>query len=114
VLDLKTNHITNDISSIQSNFVDEVYFWFNFTFILFKTLCVYIYSAEIYEESRKPLIVLKAIPKEGWCFETKRLRHEISSDDVSLTGMDFFTLNRQLVLSVCGTIVTYELVSMSF
>lgn len=47
-------------------------------------------------------------------FQTQRFSEEVANDKVALSGMKFFYLTRGLVLSVAGTIVTYELVLLQF
>ncbi|XP_028895609.2 gustatory receptor for sugar taste 64f [Zeugodacus cucurbitae] len=90
------------------------YFYFSFFFLIGRTLAVSLYSASINDESRKPLRVLRCVPKESWCTEVKRFSEDISTDLVALSGMKFFYLTRKLVLSVAGTIVTYQLVLIQF
>lgn len=46
--------------------------------------------------------------------QVKRFCEEVTTDTVALSGMQFFYLTRKLVLSVVGTIVTYELVLIQF
>ncbi|XP_073836402.1 gustatory receptor for sugar taste 64f-like isoform X1 [Musca autumnalis] len=94
--------------------VATVYFYFSLIFLFLRSLALSLYSAAVYDESRKPLRVLRSVPKESWCLEVKRFALEISSDLVALSGMKFFHLTRKLVLSVAGTIVTYELVLIQF
>lgn len=47
-------------------------------------------------------------------FQIKRFVEEVSNDTIALSGMKFFFLTRKLVLSVAGTIITYELVLIQF
>lgn len=47
-------------------------------------------------------------------FQLKRFYSEVTRDVVALSGMRFFHLTRTLVLSVAGTIITYELVLVQF
>ncbi|XP_012159837.1 gustatory receptor for sugar taste 64f [Ceratitis capitata] len=96
------------------SFAQAAYFYFSFFFLIGRTLAVSLYSASINDESRKPLRILRCVPKESWCTEVKRFSEDISSDLVALSGMKFFYLTRKLVLSVAGTIVTYELVLIQF
>ncbi|XP_036337011.1 gustatory receptor for sugar taste 64f-like [Rhagoletis pomonella] len=96
------------------SFAQLVYFYFSLFFLIGRTLAVSLCSASINDESRKPLRVLRCIPKESWCTEVKRFSEDINSDLVALSGMKFFYLTRKLVLSVAGTIVTYELVLIQF
>lgn len=46
--------------------------------------------------------------------QLKRFYNEVTRDVVALSGMRFFHLTRTLVLSVAGTIITYELVLVQF
>ncbi|KAH8297548.1 hypothetical protein KR054_002775 [Drosophila jambulina] len=91
-----------------------VYFYFSLIFLIGRTLAVSLYSASVHDESRLTLRYLRCVPKESWCPEVKRFTEEVISDEVALTGMKFFHLTRKLVLSVAGTIVTYELVLIQF
>ncbi|EDW19619.1 uncharacterized protein Dmoj_GI13884 [Drosophila mojavensis] len=91
-----------------------VYFYFSLFFLIGRTLAVSLYAASVHDESRRPLRYLRCVPKESWCPEAMRFAEEITSDMVALSGMKFFNLTRKLVLSVAGTIVTYELVLIQF
>ncbi|KAH8371100.1 hypothetical protein KR093_006246 [Drosophila rubida] len=91
-----------------------VYFYFSLIFLIGRTLAVSLYAASVHDESRYTLRYLRCVPKDSWCSETKRFAEEITSDLVALSGMKFFHLTRKLVLSVAGTIVTYELVLIQF
>ena len=73
-----------------------------------------LYSAEINSESKKPIEIFRSVPRESWCLEVKRFLEEVTIDTIALSGMKFFYLTRPLVLSVAGTIVTYELVLIQF
>lgn len=46
--------------------------------------------------------------------QIKRFTDEVYNDIVALSGKKFFYLTRHLVLSVGGTIITYELVLVQF
>ncbi|EDX09147.1 GD13804 [Drosophila simulans] len=91
-----------------------VYFYFSLIFLIGRTLAVSLYSSSVHDESRLTLRYLRCVPKESWCPEVKRFTEEVISDEVALSGMKFFHLTRKLVLSVAGTIVTYELVLIQF
>ncbi|CAD7082416.1 unnamed protein product [Hermetia illucens] len=96
------------------SFAHTLYFWFSLVFLIGRTLAVSLYSAEINDESKRPVQVFRCVPKESWCLEVKRFSEEVNTDIVALSGMKFFHLTRTLVLSVAGTIVTYELVLIQF
>lgn len=46
--------------------------------------------------------------------QAARFLEEITNSTIGLTGMRFFFLTRSLILSVAGTVVTYELVLVQF
>lgn len=110
-----------------------VYFWFSLTFLISRTLAVSLYSSAVNDQSKVPLRYFRACPSESWCLEVigqatvfikiyiftwfiqvKRFCEEVTTDVVALSGMRFFYLTRKLVLSVAGTIITYELVLIQF
>lgn len=79
-----------------------------------RTFAVSLLAAAINDESQKPIEVLRKVPSHLWNVETKRLFGDITCKRVALSGMNFFFLTRKLVLSVAGTVITYELVLMQF
>ncbi len=113
-----------------------VYFWFSLTFLISRTLAVSLFSAAVNDESKIPIRFFRACPSDGWCLEVKiisfwaewtewkydckiidkikRFCDEVTVDTVALSGMKYFFLTRRLVLSVAGTIITYELVLIQF
>lgn len=48
------------------------------------------------------------------CFQVKRFYYEVARDNVALSGIRFFYLTRGLLLTIAGTIITYELVLIQF
>ncbi|KAG5679767.1 hypothetical protein PVAND_009307 [Polypedilum vanderplanki] len=98
----------------KPTFAHTFYFWISLIYLIGRTLAVSLYSASINDESKKPLEVFRSVSREDWCIEVKRFDEEVANDTVALTGMKFFKLTRKLVLSVAGTIVTYELVLIQF
>lgn len=86
--------------SPKSSAAHTVYFWFSLTFLICRTLAVTLYSAAINDESKGPIRVFRAVPKDSWCLEVKRFSDEVTNDIVALSGMKFFHLTRNLVLSV--------------
>ncbi|CAO1392130.1 unnamed protein product [Diamesa hyperborea] len=98
----------------KPNFAVGLYFWFSLTYLIGRTLAVSLYAASINDESKVPLEVFRTVSKDDWCLEVKRFNEEVSNDTIALTGLRFFNLTRKLILSVAGTIVTYELVLIQF
>uniref|UniRef100_A0A1I8QER6 Gustatory receptor n=1 Tax=Stomoxys calcitrans TaxID=35570 RepID=A0A1I8QER6_STOCA len=91
-----------------------IYFYFSLLFLLARTLTVCLYLAEVNDRSRTPLNILKQVPDKAYNLEVERFTLEISSMTVAMTGMQYFDITRKLVLTVAGTIVTYELVLIQF
>lgn len=79
-----------------------------------RTFAVSLLTACINDESEKPIKFLRLIPSHLWNDEANRFFREILSKPVALSGMEFFYVTRKLILSVVGTIITYELVLMQF
>lgn len=78
-----------------------VYFWISLLFLILRTLTVSLYSAGVHDESKKPIDAIRAVPRDSWCVETKRLSEEITNATIAFSGMRFFFLTRKLILSVC-------------
>lgn len=89
-----------------------IYFWYSLIFLIVRTLSLSLFSSAIHDESKKPTHTLRAVP--NWCMEVRRFSEHIDNDTIALTGMRFFYLTRRLILSVAGTIITYELVLIQF
>lgn len=102
----------NSLKSFQ--FAVSLYFWFSLSYLIGRTIAVSLYAASINDESKVPLEVFRTVSRDDWCLEVKRFNEEVSNDTIALTGLRFFNLTRKLILSVAGTIVTYELVLIQF
>lgn len=94
--------------------IHAFYFYFSLSFLLVRTLIVTLSAAAIHDQSRRPLDVLRAVPSFSWNGEVQRFIEEVVNSTVALSGMRFFYLTRSLILSVAGTIVTYEIVLIQF
>lgn len=82
------------------SFVHAVYFWFSLIFLIIRTLAVSLYSAEIHDESKRPINVLRAVPHDSWYTEVQRFAEEVVNGTIALSGLRFFFLTRKLILSV--------------
>ncbi|XP_029344591.1 gustatory receptor for sugar taste 64e-like [Acyrthosiphon pisum] len=81
-----------------------------FTYLVGRTCVVSLYVASINDQSKKPKAVLFSVPAECYGVEIKRFLMQVTSDELSFTGCNFFTVTRTFMLTVAGTIVTYEIV----
>nr|WVD93560.1 gustatory receptor 6 [Graphosoma rubrolineatum] len=98
--------------SIQpfSSLLRVAYFCGSFGHILFRTCSVCFAATSIYEHSKGSLPLLYSVPSELYNTEVQRLTDQVNNDTLALTGCKFFTVTRSLMLTIAGTIVTYEVV----
>ncbi|XP_076665648.1 gustatory receptor 5a for trehalose [Andrena cerasifolii] len=94
--------------------VEKIYFGFSFGFLLARTTLVSLCAASIHDESLLPAPVLYSVSGGSFSTEVMRFLSQVTTDSICLTGMKFFSVTRSLVLTVAGTIVTYELVLVQF
>ncbi|XP_029177346.1 gustatory receptor for sugar taste 64f-like isoform X2 [Nylanderia fulva] len=94
--------------------VRKIYFCFSFGFLLARTTAVSLYAASIHDESLLPAPILYSVSGSSYSSEVSRFLTQVTTDNISLTGMKFFSVTRSLVLTIAGTIVTYELVLVQF
>nr|XP_012216493.1 PREDICTED: uncharacterized protein LOC105668620 [Linepithema humile] len=112
--------IKKELKSHQTNgtpirgIVRKIYFCFSFGFLLARTTAVSLYAASVHDESLLPAPVLYSVSGSSYSSEVSRFLTQVTTDNISLTGMKFFSVTRSLVLTVAGTIVTYELVLVQF
>ncbi|KAK2575502.1 hypothetical protein KPH14_011223 [Odynerus spinipes] len=96
--------------NLQRSLIQKIYFCFSFGFLLSRTTAVSLYAASVHDESRLPAPMLYSVSSANYSTEVMRFLTQVTTDNISLTGMKFFSVTRGLVLTVAGTIVTYELV----
>ncbi|XP_044019406.1 gustatory receptor for sugar taste 64f-like [Aphidius gifuensis] len=90
--------------------LNKIYFFVSFCYLISRTIAVTISASRINVESKVVLPNIYSCPSSAFTNETKRLQHQISTDDVVLTGMNFFSITRNFMLVTAGVIVTYEVV----
>ncbi|XP_030378343.1 gustatory receptor 5a for trehalose [Scaptodrosophila lebanonensis] len=91
-----------------------VYFYFSLSFLLIRSLAVLLYVSAVNERANEPLGLLRLVPAATYNEEVARFGNELAGEEVALSGLRFFSVTRKLVLTVAGTIVTYELVLIQF
>ncbi|XP_055373586.1 gustatory receptor for sugar taste 64a-like isoform X2 [Condylostylus longicornis] len=92
--------------------VNYIYYWYSTLYLLGRTIFLFIVAANIYESSRVPYELFQLIQKTS--YEIDRFCHQIKYEMIALSGMGFFYFTRKLLLSMLGTIVTFELVMIQF
>ncbi|XP_045450081.1 gustatory receptor for sugar taste 64f-like [Melitaea cinxia] len=84
------------------------------TFYVIRFFTALLVAAKIHTASIEPVSSLYNVSTSSYCSEVQRFIEKINSDTVALSGLNFFYITRETVLSLIGTIVTYELVLLQF
>ncbi|XP_077285666.1 gustatory receptor for sugar taste 64a-like isoform X1 [Arctopsyche grandis] len=92
----------------------NAYFFGSFGFMVGRLICVALAAAAVPIEARRSLPFLRCCPASTYCLEIQRLGFQLTHDEVGLTGMGFFTVNRNFMLGVAGAVATYEVVLLQF
>lgn len=66
---------------------------------------MFLFAAQVNDESVKPLSIFRTIPSEEWYPETQRLCNQIQRNGVALSGKKFFYMHRAIIITIAGTIV---------
>ncbi|KAF7989425.1 hypothetical protein HCN44_008099 [Aphidius gifuensis] len=106
--------LLNGLSSNEKTAFDILYLFGSFIFLVGRTVAVTLSAARIYDQSRMVLPAIFNCPASSYNIETERLQHQLSTDEIALTGMKFFSITRNFMLAVAGAIVTYEVVLLQF
>ncbi|KAK2575503.1 hypothetical protein KPH14_011224 [Odynerus spinipes] len=98
----------------DGNFLGYLYFFGSFTFLVARTCGVTFLTARINDQSKTVLPLLYNCSSSTYNIETQRLQYQLTTDDVALTGLRFFSITRNFMLALAGAIVTYEVVLLQF
>jgi gustatory receptor len=74
------------------------------------------FAARVHDNAREPLSIIRGMSTNVWCSELQRFFDQIKfeSNSNSLSGKNFFFMNKRLLFSIAGALVTYELVMIQF
>ncbi|XP_060810408.1 gustatory receptor 5a for trehalose [Amyelois transitella] len=90
------------------------YFLFSLVYLISRSIAVSLIASQVNTASTVPAPVLYDVPSPVYCVEVQRFLDQVNGDTVALSGLQFFSVTRGLLLTVAGTIVTYELVMFQF
>ncbi|XP_068902815.1 gustatory receptor 5a for trehalose-like [Tenebrio molitor] len=96
------------------NDLERLYFYWSFGLLILRTVCLCLFGAKVNDESTKPILILNSVPSNVYNLEIQRFIQQIGTSEVAITGKNFFSITRGLILSIAGAIVTYELVLIQF
>ncbi|KAF7996932.1 hypothetical protein HCN44_002578 [Aphidius gifuensis] len=101
----------DDLNSFN---ISKVYGIYSFVFIVMRAICVLYSIARINDHSKIILPIIYQCPLSKYTNETYRLQCQLTSDEIALTGMKFFSITRGFILTVAGAMVTYEIILLQF
>lgn len=94
--------------------INYAYYWYSLIYLIIRTVGLFLCAAAVHDAAWSPVEVIRTVPSSAWNIEVERFFNQIVGERPSLTGMKFFHLTRNNLLTMIGTIVTYELVLMQF
>nr|AXY83424.1 putative gustatory receptor 6 [Conopomorpha sinensis] len=109
-----TRRTHEDKTSLLGGSEAAAYFIFSLVYLIMRSVMVSLVAAQVNTESMVPAPVLYDVPSPVYCTEVQRFLDQVNGEVVALTGLKFFSVTRGLLLTVAGTIVTYELVMVQF
>ncbi|KAJ1523353.1 hypothetical protein ONE63_001222 [Megalurothrips usitatus] len=86
------------------------YVLFSFAFLVGRTSAVSLLVSSVHENSRAMQDVLYCVCSEDYSEEVYRFLVQVTSEMVGFSGLKMFKVTRGLLLTVAGTILTYEVV----
>ncbi|CAH2068990.1 unnamed protein product, partial [Iphiclides podalirius] len=93
-----------------NGYYHSVFYIIALLFVLLRLVLVSLCAAEVNTASLTTAPYLYTVPTTVFCSEVERFINQVQGDVVALSGLNFFNVTREFVLSVAGTIITYELV----
>ncbi|XP_045450099.1 gustatory receptor for sugar taste 64f-like [Melitaea cinxia] len=101
-------------SGLLGGYEAASYFLFSLVYLITRSMAVSLIASQVNTASNVPATVLYDVPSPVYCVEVQRFLDQVNGDNVALSGLQFFSVTRGLLLTVAGTIVTYELVMFQF
>ncbi|KAK3927242.1 Gustatory receptor for sugar taste 64f [Frankliniella fusca] len=93
---------------------EVLYIMFSFGFLVVRASAVSLFAASVHDHSRSVLDVLYCVSSEDYNEEVYRFLVQVTSEDIALSGFNMFKVTRGLLLTLAGTILTYEVVLVQF
>ncbi|KAJ8735033.1 hypothetical protein PYW08_014283 [Mythimna loreyi] len=94
--------------------VFPVYVTYSTMFLIARFLMMSLVAAGVHSSSLVSLPALYTVPTTSYCKEVERFQSQIMNETVAISGLQLFNITRDLVLTVSGTILTYELVLLQY
>nr|WCC57935.1 gustatory receptor 11 [Papilio polytes] len=91
-----------------------VYLVFSTVFVIMRATMLSLFLAHHHTLTRAPLDILHTLPASAYNYKTQRFMDQVFNSRLSLSGLKFFYVTRESILSVVATLVKYELVLLQF
>ncbi|KAL0849841.1 hypothetical protein ABMA28_011779 [Loxostege sticticalis] len=101
-------------SNLLGGYEAATYFLFSLVYLISRSVAVSLIASQVNAASTVPAPVLYDVPSPVYCVEVQRFLDQVNGEHVALSGLQFFSVTKGLLLTVAGTIVTYELVMFQF
>ncbi|XP_058448775.1 gustatory receptor for sugar taste 64a-like [Malaya genurostris] len=97
----------------QPFMINKIYFIYSFLFLIFRASLMFWHSTQVQYWSQQPCLLILQLPNEEYCEEAQRMQI-YSKRGANLTGIGLFVVSRDILLTIAGTTVTYELVLLTY
>ncbi|XP_063634424.1 gustatory receptor for sugar taste 64b-like [Cydia splendana] len=118
LLSISCFYLINDHSLTNfrplGGYENVIYLSYSMMFVLFRYLCVSLIAARVHTTSQSLAPALYDVPSTVYNVEVQRLLDQVHHDTLALSGLQFFYVTKSLVLTVAGSIFTYELVLLQY
>ncbi|KAJ8735032.1 hypothetical protein PYW08_014282 [Mythimna loreyi] len=94
--------------------VYPLYVSYSTIFLVARFLAMSLVASGVHSSSLVSLRALYSVPTTSYCKEVERFQNQVDSDTVALSGLHLFYITKNLILTVSGTILTYELVLLQY
>ncbi|XP_046660491.1 uncharacterized protein LOC124354227 [Homalodisca vitripennis] len=71
-------------------------------------------ASALHQESKVPAKILFSVPAESYNTDVARFQVQACQYNTVITGCNYFSITKSFMLTVAGTIVTYEIVLLQF
>ncbi|KAJ0181405.1 hypothetical protein K1T71_003490 [Dendrolimus kikuchii] len=100
--------------SLLGGYEAVVFYSYSLVFLIVRSTAVSLIASEVNSASMVPAPILYDVPSPVYGVEVQRFLDQVNGEKVALSGLQFFSITRGLLLNIAGTIVTYELVMFQF
>ncbi|XP_034232332.1 gustatory receptor for sugar taste 64e-like [Thrips palmi] len=98
------------LSLSQDSFMRKLFRIYSFAYIIGRTYAVALLAARINDHSKVSRTLLFSVSSRSYCRQVQRFIQQATLEEMALSGCHLFRVTRSFILTVAGTIATYEVV----